>query len=91
MAKSLVAVRPAFGWRSDRKESGPTAKGGGPTGCGLVRRPAGRRCVVVRSSSWVSLHMCCMIHVLANVGQVVKNLFPEMVSWSIAVRLLAGL
>ena len=30
--------------------------------------------------------MCCMMHVLANVGQVVKNLFPEMVSWSIAVQ-----
>ena len=30
--------------------------------------------------------MCCMMHVLTNVGQVVKNLFPEMVSWSIAVQ-----
>ena len=25
----------------------------------------------------VLMHMCCMMHVLANVGQVVKNLFPD--------------
>lgn len=23
------------------------------------------------------MHMCCMMHVLTNVGQVVKNLFPD--------------
>ena len=30
--------------------------------------------------------MCCMMHVLANVGQVVKNLFPETISLSIVVQ-----
>ena len=30
--------------------------------------------------------MCCMMHVLANVGQVVKNLFPESISLSIVVQ-----
>ena len=27
-----------------------------------------------------------MMHVLANMGQVVKNLCPEMVAWSIVVQ-----
>ena len=30
--------------------------------------------------------MCCMMHVLSNVGQVVKNLFPESISLSIVVQ-----
>ena len=30
--------------------------------------------------------LCCMKHVLTNVGQVVKNLFPESISWSIVVQ-----
>ena len=34
----------------------------------------------------VSLHRCCMMHVLANVGLVVKNLCPDMVSLSIVVQ-----
>ena len=30
--------------------------------------------------------MCCMIHVLTNVGQVAKNLSPELICLSIAVQ-----
>ena len=30
--------------------------------------------------------MCFMMHVLTNVGQVAKNLFPESFSWSIVVQ-----
>lgn len=33
-----------------------------------------------------SVHMCCMMHVLTNVGQVVKNLFPQSISLSIIVQ-----
>ena len=30
--------------------------------------------------------MCCILHAFTNVGQVVKNLFPETISLSIAVQ-----
>ena len=40
----------------------------------------------MRSKSLISVHMCCMMHVLTNVGQVVKNLFPDFVCLSIAVQ-----
>ena len=46
--------------------------------------------VWVRSSSWVSVHMCCMMHVLTNVGQVVKNLFPESIACLLLCRKLGG-
>ena len=65
---------------------GQTGHGGGLTGFDLFRRPEWRRCLFVRSKSWVSVHMCCMMHVLTNVGQVVKNLFPDFVYLSIAVQ-----
>lgn len=52
----------------------------------LLRRAAWRRCLLVRSSSWVSLHRCCMMHVLTNMGQVMKNLCPKMVDWFIVVQ-----
>lgn len=42
--------------------------------------------LVVRSISWVSVHMYCMMHVLTNVGQVVKNLFPDSICLSIVVQ-----
>ena len=77
MAKSLD-------WRSDRPwaggltgRSGQTGHGGGLTGfhlCSSAR--VATMSVWVRSSSCGSLHMCCMMHVLSNMGQVVKNLFP---------------
>ena len=40
----------------------------------------------VKSYPSMLMHMCCMMHVLANVGQVVKNLFPDFVCLSIAVQ-----
>ena len=67
---------------------GPTARTGGQTGFhwfGLVRCPEWR-CLIVRSSSWVAWHMCCMMHILTNVGQVVKNLFPDSICLSIVVQ-----
>ena len=30
--------------------------------------------------------MCCILHVFTNVGQVVKNLFPDSISLSIVVQ-----
>ena len=39
----------------------------------------------VKSYPCWSLYMCCILHVFTNVGQVVKNLFPETISLSIAV------
>ena len=34
--------------------------------------------------------MCCILHAFTNVGQVVKNLFPETISLSIAVQVVGG-
>ena len=44
------------------------------------------KCFWDRSYPCLSMHMCCILHVLANVGQVVKNLFPESISLSIVVQ-----
>ena len=37
-----------------------------------------------------SVLMCCMMHVLTNVGQVVKNLFPYSFACLLLCRLLDG-
>ena len=60
--------------------------GGGLTGFDLFAGQLGGDVYLLGQVSWVSVHMCCMMHVLTNVGQVAKNLFLESISWSIVVQ-----
>lgn len=86
LAKFQLAVRPAkqVAVRSATGQS--DGQNGSLTGFGLFIGQLGGDDCLVRSYLLVSWLMCCMMHVLTNVGQVVKNLFPESISLFIDVQ-----